>query len=54
MPVKKWKVWKSNPRAQGRCATRLRYAPTAFILHHFRTILLMRTPGFDTAHLFLG
>ena len=29
-----------TPCAQGRCATRLRYAPTAFILHHFRTTLL--------------
>src|SRR5579864_3582333 len=25
---RKWKEWNSRPRAQGRCATRLRYAPT--------------------------
>jgi hypothetical protein len=34
---KEWKDWKSGSRAQGRCATRLRYAPTEFILHHFRS-----------------
>jgi hypothetical protein len=33
-----WKVWKEASRAQGRCATRLRYAPTfagLFILKYF-------------------
>jgi hypothetical protein len=34
---KEWKDWKSGSRAQGRCATRLRYAPTELILHHFRS-----------------
>ena len=27
---KKWKEWKSEAGAQGRCATRLRYAPTFY------------------------
>ena len=33
-----WTVWKGTSRAQGRCATRLRYAPTddsSLILNHF-------------------
>ena len=35
---KRWKDWKSGSRAQGRCATRLRYAPTfcaLLTLNHF-------------------
>ena len=36
---KLWKDWKPETRAQGRCATRLRYAPTfcaSLILDHFQ------------------
>jgi hypothetical protein len=44
----------TRPCAQGRCATKLRYAPTAFILHHFRGGVSARLPSFDTAHLLLA
>ena len=42
-----WSNWKGLSRAQGRCATRLRYAPTIpalLILKHFRT----KRPSFIT------
>ena len=40
----------ATPCAQGRCATRLRYAPTAFILHHFRSMpLSVRTRYWHSA-----
>src|ERR1035438_1432458 len=46
------------PCAQGRCATRLRYAPTAFILHHLRSLLLRAPLEHDSQrkprHLSLG
>src|ERR1017187_8072429 len=38
-----------TPCAQGRCATRLRYAPTVFILHHFWSMGSVRKLSFDTA-----
>jgi hypothetical protein len=34
---KEKKLWSGPLCAQGRCATRLRYAPTELILHHFRS-----------------
>ena len=42
-----------TPCAQGRCATRLRYAPTVLILHRFRSMGSVRKLSFDTAHLLL-
>ena len=42
---RKWNAWNELSCAQGRRATRLRYAPTVtalFILKHFPTLLLIR------------
>jgi hypothetical protein len=53
--ARKWNVWNELSCDQGRCATRLRYAPTrraAFILKHFpifRLLLFMGFPGPDRA-----